>query len=120
VALAKTQYARSGDADIAYQVIGEGERDLVMAFDWASHLEAVAEPPEFEDFLRSLAEFARVIWFDMRGIGMSDSAGGGVMPVESWVEDLVAVMEGRWLVSGDARRPRPGDADGGDGGHDPS
>ena len=90
--LARTQYARSGDADIAYQVIGDGSRDIVMAFDWASHLEAVAELPDFEDYLRSLAEFARVIWFDMRGIGMSDSVGGGVMPVESWVDDLLAVM----------------------------
>jgi class 3 adenylate cyclase len=93
VALAKTQYVRSGGADIAYQVIGEGGQDLVMAFDWASHLEAVAELPDFEDYLRSLAEFARVIWFDMRGIGMSDSVDGGVMPVESWVDDLIAVMD---------------------------
>jgi class 3 adenylate cyclase len=93
VALARTQYVRSGDADIAYQVVGDGDRDIVMVFDWASHLEAVAELPDFEEFLRSLAEFARVIWFDMRGIGMSDSVGGGVMPVESWVDDLVAVMD---------------------------
>jgi class 3 adenylate cyclase len=93
MALAKTQYVRSGDADIAYQVVGDGDEDLVMVFDWASHLEAVAELPDFEDFLRSLAEFARVIWFDMRGIGMSDSVGGGVMPVESWVDDLLAVMD---------------------------
>ena len=93
MALARTQYVRSGDADIAYQVVGDGDPDIVMVFDWASHLEAVAELPDFEDFLRSLAEFARVIWFDMRGIGMSDSVDGGVMPVESWVDDLVAVMD---------------------------
>jgi class 3 adenylate cyclase len=93
VALARTRYVRSGDADIAYQVIGDAPRDIVMVFDWASHLEAVSELPEFEDFLRSLAEFARVIWFDVRGIGMSDTVGAGVMPIESWVDDLVAVME---------------------------
>lgn len=93
MALAKTRYARSGDADIAYQVIGDVPRDIVMVFDWASHLEAVAELPDVEDFLRSLAGFARVIWFDPRGIGMSDSADGGVMPVESWVDDLLAVMD---------------------------
>ena len=92
MALAKTQYVRSGDADIAYQVVGEGPHDLVLVFDWASHLEAIAELPDFEDFIRSLAGFARVISFDMRGIGMSDSVGGGVMPVESWVDDLRAVM----------------------------
>ena len=93
MALATTQYVRSGDADIAYQVIGDGPSDLVMAFDWASHLEAVAELPFFEDLFRSLARFARLVWFDMRGIGMSDSLGGGVMPVESWVDDLLAVMD---------------------------
>jgi class 3 adenylate cyclase len=93
VALARTQYARSGDADIAYQVLGEGERDLVLVLDWASHLEAVGEYPYFEELFHSLGRFARVIWFDMRGIGMSDSVGGGVMPVESWVDDLLAVME---------------------------
>lgn len=93
MAIARTQYVRSGDADIAYQIVGGGSRDLVMVLDWASHLEAVADLPDFEENLRSLAEFARVIWFDMRGIGMSDSVGGGVMPVESWVDDLVAVMD---------------------------
>ena len=93
MALASTRYVRSGHADIAYQVVGEGAEDLVLVFDWASHLEAVAELPDFEDFIRSLATFARVISFDMRGIGMSDSVGGGVMPVESWVDDLLAVMD---------------------------
>ncbi len=93
MALARTQYVRSGDADIAYQVIGEGPRDMVLVFDWASHLEAVPELPDFEDLMRSLGRFARLIWFDPRGIGMSDSVGGGVMPVESWVEDLIAVMD---------------------------
>jgi class 3 adenylate cyclase/pimeloyl-ACP methyl ester carboxylesterase len=91
MALAPTQYVRSGDADIAYQVIGDGPRDVVLAFDWASHLEAVAEQPMFDEFIRSLARFARILWFDMRGIGMSDSS-GGVMPVESCVDDVLAVM----------------------------
>jgi class 3 adenylate cyclase len=94
VALARTQYVRSGDADIAYQVVGEGPPDVALIFDWASHLEAVIESPEFEELVHSLARFARVISFDMRGIGMSDAAvGGGVMPVESWIEDLVSVLD---------------------------
>ena len=45
VALAKTQYVRSGDADIAYQVIGDGAHDIVLAFDFASHLEEVTALP---------------------------------------------------------------------------
>lgn len=93
MALARTQYVRSADADIAYQVIGEGPRDIVLAFDWASHLEALPEQPLAAHSILSLARFARVVWFDMRGIGMSGAAVGGVIPVETWMDDLVAVMD---------------------------
>jgi class 3 adenylate cyclase len=92
VALAHTQYVRSGDADIAYQVFGDGPRDIVFSLDWASHLEAVAEQPFMAEWLAALARFARVLWFDMRGIGMSGPVTGG-NPVEGWMDDLVAVMD---------------------------
>ena len=45
------------------------------------------------DFVRGLQRFARVLWFDMRGIGMSSSVAGGVIPVETWMDDLVAVLD---------------------------
>jgi pimeloyl-ACP methyl ester carboxylesterase len=93
VTLGQTQYARSGDADIAYRVSGNGPPDVVLVYDWGSHIEAVAEQPLFDEFLQSLGRFSRVIWFDMQGIGMSRSFVGGVMPVESWVDDLAAVMD---------------------------
>jgi class 3 adenylate cyclase len=93
VALARTQYARSGDADIAYQVLGDGARDLVLVLDWASHLEVLGEQPLMEEFLLSLARLGRVLIFDMRGIGMSDPVPGGVAAPEEWVEDVAAVMD---------------------------
>ncbi len=93
MALATTQYVRSGDADIAYQVIGEGPRDVVVSFDWGSHLEAVAEQPLMGELIQGLARFSRLLWFDMRGVGMSSSVAGGVMPIESWMDDLLAVMD---------------------------
>ena len=34
----KTQYARSGDLHIAYQVVGDGPRDLVYVPGWVSAL----------------------------------------------------------------------------------
>jgi class 3 adenylate cyclase len=93
VALAETQYARSGDADIAYQVIGDAVgRDIVLCLDWGTHLEAVAERPEMSDFIRALVRFARVLFFDMRGVGMSSAVTEGV-PIESWMDDLVIVMD---------------------------
>ena len=92
MALAETQYVRSGDADIAYQVIGDGPRDIVFSLDWGTHLEAVAERPEMSDFVRALSRFGRVLFFDMRGVGMSSSLSASV-PIESWMDDLVAVMD---------------------------
>lgn len=92
MALAQTQYVRSAGTDIAYQVLGDGPRDLVVALDWASHLETLPEQPFIAEWFTSLARFARVIWFDMRGVGMSGPL-REESPVEAWMHDLVAVMD---------------------------
>jgi class 3 adenylate cyclase len=92
VALASTQYARSGDIDIAYQVIGEGDRDIVVVLDWATHLEAFAEQPFLVDWFTSLARLGRVLWLGTRGVGMSGPLSDD-NPIESWMHDLVAVLD---------------------------
>ena len=92
MALAPTQYVRSGDADIAYQVIGEGSRDIVAVLDWASHLEALVEQPFIADWFTSLARFSRLLWLTTRGVGMSGPLSEG-SPIESWMHDLLAVMD---------------------------
>ena len=51
-----THYARSGDVNIAYQVIGDGPIDLVFVMGWVSHLECFWTEPSFARFLRRLAE----------------------------------------------------------------
>jgi len=89
----RTQYARSGDVYLAYQVIGDGARDIVLAADWASHLELMWEQPIMAEFVSSLTRFARVLLFDIRGTGLSDSVvSSGVSP-EDWIEDVGAVMD---------------------------
>ena len=93
LALARTQYVRSGDVDIAYQVMGDGPHDVVLSFDFASHLEEIAEHPQMTEFLGGLARFARVLLFDMRGIGMSGGIASASAALESWMDDVVAVME---------------------------
>ena len=89
----RTQYAQSGGVELAYQVFGAGERDLVLVLDWASHLEVLWEQPLMEEFLQALARIGRVVWFDMRGVGMSDPVPGGAAAPEDWVEDVTAVMD---------------------------
>jgi pimeloyl-ACP methyl ester carboxylesterase len=71
-----TQYAKSGDISIAYQVVGDGPIDLVIVPGWVSHLEIVWEEPEAAAFLRRLGAFSRLILFDKRGTGMSDPVMG--------------------------------------------
>jgi len=89
----RTQYARSGDVHLAYQVIGEGPRDIVLVLDWASHLEALWEQPLVAEFISALNRFARVIWFDMRGVGLSDRVVDAAVSAEDWLEDVSAVMD---------------------------
>jgi pimeloyl-ACP methyl ester carboxylesterase len=89
----RTSYARSGEVDLAYQVIGDGPRDIVLALDWASHLEVVWEQPFVEELVTGLARFARVLWFDMRGVGLSNRGAAAAVTAEDWMDDVGAVMD---------------------------
>ena len=87
-----TRYARSGEVHLAYQVIGEGPRDVVLSLDWASHLEVLWAQPFVQDLVGSLARYSRVLWFDMRGVGLSDALASPGAP-EDWMDDVAAVMD---------------------------
>ena len=67
----ETCYAVSGDVNIAYQAFGEGP-DLVFVPGFISHIELAWEEPYLARFLRRLAAFSRVMFFDKRGTGLSD------------------------------------------------
>jgi class 3 adenylate cyclase len=87
----ETQYARSGDVNIAYQVVGEGALDLVYISPLTSHVELLWETPEAK-FLGRLASLGRLLLFDKRGTGMSDCV-VGVPTLEERMDDIRAVMD---------------------------
>jgi pimeloyl-ACP methyl ester carboxylesterase len=90
----ETSYAKSGDVNIAYQVVGEGPLDLVFVPGWVSHLEYFWEEPSFARFLRRLASFSRLILFDKRGTGLSDRVALDDLPtLEQRMDDVRAVMD---------------------------
>src|SRR5918999_85209 len=68
----ETRYAKSGDLNIAYQVVGEGPLDLVYVPGWVSNIEAMWEEPSHARLLGRLSSFSRLILFDKRGTGISD------------------------------------------------
>jgi pimeloyl-ACP methyl ester carboxylesterase len=88
----KTQYAKSGDVRIAYQVVGEGPFDLVFVPGFISNLDVAWEEPHRARVWTRLAAFARLIMFDKRGTGLSDRA-VGVPTLEQRMDDVRAVMD---------------------------
>ncbi|HEX2889279.1 adenylate/guanylate cyclase domain-containing protein, partial [Vineibacter terrae] len=88
----ETRYARCGDIDIAYQVVGDGPLDLLYAPGWLSHVEYGWESPQYARFLRRLARFSRLIIFDKRGTGLSDRD-AGFPTLEQRAEDIRAVLD---------------------------
>jgi pimeloyl-ACP methyl ester carboxylesterase len=88
----ETKYAISGDINIAYQVIGNGPRDLILVPGWMSNIEVFWEEPAVARFLRRLASFSRLILFDKRGTGLSDRL-GDVPDLETRMDDVRAVMD---------------------------
>jgi pimeloyl-ACP methyl ester carboxylesterase len=87
-----TRYVKSDDVHIAYQVIGEGPRDLLFVPGFVSNVEAVWQSPVRASFFRRLATFARVIMFDKRGTGMSDR-GSQIFTLEQRMHDVQAVLD---------------------------
>jgi len=90
----ETRYAKSGDVNIAYQVVGDGPFDLVYVPGWVSNVDLFWEKPKPARFLEHLASFSRLILFDKRGTGMSDRVSNDRLPtLEQRMDDVRAVLD---------------------------
>jgi class 3 adenylate cyclase/pimeloyl-ACP methyl ester carboxylesterase len=87
-----TRYARSGDASIAYQVVGDGPLDLLFLTGWVTQLEQLWEAPANRRFLERLATFGRLIMFDSRGTGLSERV-LETYTIEREAQDALAVLD---------------------------
>ena len=87
-----TRYARSGEARIAFQVLGDGPPDVVVVGGPASHLDLQWEDPETARVRRRYGSFARAIFFDRRGTGLSDPV-DGLPSLDLQMDDLDAVLD---------------------------
>jgi class 3 adenylate cyclase len=86
------RYARSGGVSIAYQVVGEGDVDLIYVPDYISNLVYGWESPHWREFYERLARRFRLILFDKRGTGLSD-LGGHFPALETRMDDVRAVLD---------------------------
>jgi class 3 adenylate cyclase len=87
-----TRYARSGEASIAYQVVGDGPLDMLFLPGWISQIEQLWEAPANRRFLERLAAFSRLILYDSRGTGLSDRV-LDAYTLEQEARDALAVLD---------------------------
>jgi class 3 adenylate cyclase len=89
-----TRYAQHGDLHVAYQVVGNGDLDVVLVADWFGNVELMWEGVDMAHALNRLASFARLVIFDKRGVGLSDPVPvTGLPTLEEWIEDVRVVMD---------------------------
>jgi pimeloyl-ACP methyl ester carboxylesterase len=90
-----THYVRASDGvTIAYQVTGDGPRDVVYVPGWVSNLETAWDEPTMARFFERLASFSRLIRFDKRGTGLSDRVDDHELPtLETRMSDVLAVCD---------------------------
>jgi pimeloyl-ACP methyl ester carboxylesterase len=83
--------ARNG-VSIAYQVIGEGPVDLLLAPGFISHLDLAWSDPGTSHMLERLASFSRLILYDKPGTGLSDPI-PNLPTLEERGADIEAVLD---------------------------
>jgi pimeloyl-ACP methyl ester carboxylesterase/class 3 adenylate cyclase len=86
------RFARRRDGgNLAYQVEGDGDLDLVFLLGWPTHLGLMWENPSFAEFLRKLSSFSRLVLYDRLGNGLSDRGPTG-HAFEDEMDDVRSVL----------------------------
>src|SRR5262249_9738416 len=89
-----TRYVRGPEGHVAYQVFGQGPRDIVFVPDHPNNIEIMWEEPAVARFFERLGTMGRVICFDKRGTGISDPVPLGAIPtIERWMDDVTTVID---------------------------
>lgn len=81
-----------GDLHVAYQTLGQGPPDIVFVAPYMTNVEAMWEMPHTAPYLRGLARIGRLVLFDAIGSGLSDPMPGLKRTIDSWTNDVQAVM----------------------------
>jgi DNA-binding SARP family transcriptional activator/pimeloyl-ACP methyl ester carboxylesterase len=107
------RYARDGDVYIAYHVLGVDSPDLLAFSSAMLPIDCVDEEPALARFHRRLASFRRLIRFDLRGVGLSDSVAPSSPPtLEQWMNDALAVMDAAGSLRAAVLAPRDASLEG--------
>jgi class 3 adenylate cyclase len=88
------RYARNGDASLAYEVHGEGERDILVTFGWIGSFQSAWDTPAFTRWMQRLGRLGRLILWDKRGTGLSERLPPDRLPtLEERMDDMRVVLD---------------------------
>jgi class 3 adenylate cyclase len=88
------RYARNGDVSLAYDVIGEGDRDVLVTFGWVGSFQTAWDNPAHARWVQRLAALGRVIMWDKRGTGLSERVPPDRLPtLEERMDDMRVVLD---------------------------
>jgi class 3 adenylate cyclase len=88
------RYVRNGDASLAYEVFGEGDRDILVTFGWIGSFQTAWDVPAHARWLERLTTLGRVIMWDKRGTGLSERVPADRLPtLEDRMDDMRVVLD---------------------------
>ena len=88
------RYARNRDVSLAYEVYGQGDRDILVTFGWVGSFQSAFDHPAHTRWIERLATFGRVIMWDKRGTGLSERLPVDRLPtLEERMDDMRVVMD---------------------------
>jgi class 3 adenylate cyclase len=87
-------YAQGSGAQIAYECLGSGPRDILVLMEGVISIDAMDDEPRLAHSMARLNSWGRLIRFDRRGVGLSDPVAPNSPPtLEQWVDDAIAVLD---------------------------
>ncbi len=107
----ETRYVETDQGYLACQTFGSGDRDILFLTGALTNLDAIWDEPSAARFLDRLGAMGRVIFYDMRGSGVSDPIldRSKWLPIEALVDDVRAVLD----AAGSEKAVFYGDTEGG-------
>jgi class 3 adenylate cyclase len=87
------QFTKIRDGWVAYQVLGDGPRDIVYIPGFIGNLDWFWESPQSVRLFTHISTYGRVVLVDRRGCGLSDRLPPGSSLVEEWAYDALGVMD---------------------------
>jgi pimeloyl-ACP methyl ester carboxylesterase/DNA-binding CsgD family transcriptional regulator len=93
----ETRFCTSSDGvGLAYAIDGEGP-PLVKASNWMTHLDYERQSPVWRHWVRELSRGHTLVRYDERGCGLSDREFDGTPSLDTYVDDLAAVVDAAGL-----------------------